>query len=130
MSSAIAPFRLYQGETLDASTKSWTWKINGVPVDLTGYFVEFEVRRSGATALSIAKWNTTNGKLTVGGSSGIISPNLAAAETALLWENGLVKVDADGYLLGSYSLEVTSPLGRVQRLAVGPFIVVPKVYAA
>jgi len=129
MSSAIADFRVYQGETLDSSAKSWCWKIGGVPVDLTGYTVELEVRRSGATALTLAKWTNTNGKLTLGGSSGIIAPNLAATETALLWEPGLVKVDTDGYLLGSYSLEVTSPIGRVQRLAVGRFIVVPKVLA-
>jgi hypothetical protein len=130
MSSAVLDFKIYAGETLDSSAKTWGWKTNGTPVDLTGYSVTLEIRRSGTSAALIAQWTDANGKLTLGGSSGLIAPNLTATETLSLWEPGLVKIDADSYLLGSYLLETTSPSGRVQRLAVGRALVVPRIYAA
>lgn len=127
MSAAVADLVLSQGETFDTNTKNWTWKEGGTPVNITGYSVELEIRRTGATSPSLAVWSTANGKLVVDGPAGKISPNVTAAETAALWEPGLVKDEA-GHLLGSYSLEITSPAGRIQRLLVGRLLLTPKVY--
>ena len=127
MTAAVADLIISCGETLDAAAKSWTWKIDTTPVDLTGYTAELEIRKTSASTAR-AIWNSTNGKLVIEPLLGRISPNVTAAETLALWESNLVATDEGPFGLGTYSLELTSSTGRVQRLLVGRLLLSSKYY--
>jgi hypothetical protein len=88
---------------------------NGTPQNLTGYTAKMDVREtydSNAVALQLS---TTNNRITIDGTNGKISLNVAADNMALA---------PFQYV---YDLEVTSSAGVVDRVVMGTFTVRPEV---
>lgn len=90
------------------------WKINNIPVIMTGYSADMQVRDVSNNL--ITEMSTGNGKATITGSAGEISCDLTAAQTAAL--------AAGTY---SYALNVTDGTGTVTQLLNGAFLVAPSV---
>jgi hypothetical protein len=102
-----------QGSTF---SKQITYKIDDVPVDLSGYSSRLQVRQnhySTTTILDLA--SPTNG-ITLGGSAGTINILISASATSL--------ISAGNFL---YDLELESSSGVVGRIIEGAFIVTPEV---
>lgn len=92
-----------QGATF---SRNMVWKINGNPVDLTGYSARMKMRnKTGVQALSIT--SSAGGGVTLG-SSGEIAILLSATSTS--------RLSPGKY---SYDLELESPDGVVTRLIKG-----------
>lgn len=107
------PTRLYcnQGSTF---SKTLTWNIDGVPVNLTGYTARMQVRSTYASATALV--TLTNGSgITLGTTNGQITLTISAVATAA--------IAAGNYV---YDLELTSG-STVTRLLEGQFIVSPEV---
>ena len=117
---------IYCGTTLDAEVLRFTYKVGGVPVDLTGF-----VGRCSAKGQKGWVFNTSteNGQLTLGGASGQITLNFTAAETSAMWKPGLTPANREGtlYFAGTWDLEIESADGRVQRLLEGRVLLSPEV---
>lgn len=95
-------------------TQRLTWKIDGNPVNLTGYTARMKVKNvvKNFEAISI----TSSSGIALGGSAGTIDLTVSAAD--------MTKVVAGKY---SYDLELVSPGGVVTRLVKGTFTVTPEV---
>jgi hypothetical protein len=98
------------GSTL---AETYTYAIDGVPVNFTGATARMQLRRN-ALGAALMELTTQNGKLTLS-SVGVVTINLTAVETAALSGKGV------------YDLEVVYANGTVQRLIEGAFIVYPEV---
>lgn len=83
---------------------------NGVPVNLTGYTAKMQIRPTpGASELAV-ELSTVNGRITLGGSAGTVTLNVAAAD---------MEFSAGQY---AYDLELTSGSGVVTRVLMGTFL--------
>ena len=71
---------VYQGTTFDLKP---VWKIGGVPVDLTNYSADMQVRYATDTAV-IVELATSNGNATIDGPYGRVNLHLSATQTAAL----------------------------------------------
>ena len=71
---------VYQGTTFQLSP---VWKIGGVPVIMSNYSADMQVRASTDTAI-IVELSTSNGKITIDSAYGRVNLNLTAAQTAAL----------------------------------------------
>jgi hypothetical protein len=101
-----------QGSTFN---KTITYKIENVPVNLTGYSSRLQVRETHYDTSTII--SLTNGSgITLGGSAGTINILISASATAAFNPGNWV-----------YDLEVQSGNGTVDRLIEGSFIVSPEV---
>ncbi len=91
-----------------------TWKIDGNPVNLTGYTARMKVKHvtRNFEVISI----TSSSGITLGGSAGTIDLLVSAAT--------MTTVVPGKY---SYDLELVSPGGVVTRLVKGTFTVTPEV---
>lgn len=122
MIPATYPFTIYCGTTLDADALNFTYKVDGVPVDLTGCSVQMSCRNSRGELLF--DWSTTNGKLVLDGANGRITGNITAVETSELNLLHLpvysIENEMPVYMLGLWCLEITTVSGRVDRLLHGP----------
>lgn len=100
-----------QGATF---TQRLTWKIDGNPVNLTGYTARMKVKNivRNFEVISI----TSSSGITLGGSAGTIDMLVSAAD--------MTRIVAGKY---SYDLELVSPGGVVTRLVKGTFTVTPEV---
>jgi hypothetical protein len=98
--------------------ETWTWRdAAGALVDLTGYTARMSWRdRAGAVALD---FTTENGRITLGGAAGTVTPTATAADTGALPAPAVL----------SYDLFLTSPGGVVTRLLAGDVRVTPRVTA-
>lgn len=102
-----------QGSTFN---RRITYKIDEVPVNLTGYSSRLQVRETHYATDVIADLSTVNGDITLGGSAGTIDILITDAETATF--------DAGTFV---YDLEIEASNGTVDRLIEGNFIVTPEV---
>jgi hypothetical protein len=96
--------------------RTLTYKIDDVPVNLSGYSVAMQIREKPFSKTFIDYLNTDNGKILVTASAGIISLNISASVTANFSSGDYV-----------YDLEISSPSQIVDRLIEGKFKVTPEV---
>jgi hypothetical protein len=101
-----------QGSTF---LKTITYKIDDVPVDLSGYSSRLQVRKTHYTNDLIVNLTSASG-ITLGGSAGTIELLISDETTATFPAGTWV-----------YDLEVESSSGITDRLIEGNFIVTPEV---
>lgn len=78
MATGQYDIKFKQGETFNPT---WTYKIAGVAVNLTGYTARLQMRDATGTLIG-AELNTSNGGITLGGSAGTISPLVTSTASA------------------------------------------------
>jgi hypothetical protein len=104
---------VYKGTTFDLKP---VWKIGGVPVDLSNYTADMQVRYATDTAI-IIELSTANGRATIDGAYGRINLHISAADTTSL--------TAGTY---QYDLNLTNTIdSTVYKILQGVFIVNPSV---
>lgn len=100
---------VYKGTTFDLKP---VWKIGGIPVDLTGYSADMQVRYATDTAV-IIELSTSNGRATIDAAYGRINLHISNSDTS-----GLA---AGTY---QYDLNLTNSVdGTVYKILQGTFIV-------
>ena len=77
--------------------------------DFTGYTARMQVRRMVDSSTILISLTTENGRITLGGPTGVIELNISAADTSTLSNSGV------------YDLEIVSPTGFVSRVLQGNF---------
>jgi hypothetical protein len=129
MKPAVYDLTIYCGTTVDAGTLTFTYKVSGVAVNLTGYSARSQARD--ADDGLIFDLTSLNGGITLGGAAGTISLNLDAQATSALWTGeGSLDSAANGAALydrGVWDLELIAANGRVQRLIQGRLLLSPEV---
>jgi hypothetical protein len=102
-----------QGSTFN---RVLTYKINSASVNLAGYTAAMQIREKPYSTGYISFLNTENGGISLGGSAGTITLNIAASVTS-------------NFLAGDYvfDLELTSTNNTVTKLIEGKFNVTPEV---
>jgi hypothetical protein len=102
-----------QGATF---SKTLTWKIDDVPVDLTGYTARMQAKdKHKTTCAPILNITTENGGIVLGGEDGTIDLLINVSETETFYPKEYV-----------YDLELVSQ-DFVYRVIEGKFIVTPEV---
>lgn len=96
--------------------KTITYKIDDVPVDLTGYSSRLQVRQTHYASSTLLDLSSPDDGMTVGGSAGTIDILISPDTTAALSPGNWV-----------YDLEIESSGGIVSRIIEGSFIVSPEV---
>ena len=82
----------------------------GTVFSLTGYTARMEVRRTLDASSTIVSLTTANGRITINGSTGVITLTLTAVETAALLKSGV------------YDLEIVkTATGAVYKVVRGEF---------
>lgn len=99
---------VYQGATF---TLAPVWKIDGLPVDITGYSIDMQVRPTTDGTL-ITELSTANGRAVISGALGMVTLTLSATETALLTSGTYM-----------YDLNYTAPDLTVTKILTGNFVV-------
>lgn len=99
---------VYKGTTFSLAP---VWKIDNLPVDITGYAAKMQVRATADSSV-IVELSTSNGKAVISGALGKTTLTLTASETATL--------TAGNYF---YDLNLTSPSSVVTKILEGSFIV-------
>ena len=117
---------VYCGETL---TRSMTWRLAGVPVDLTGYSAAITARSVGFPGGDILFTWASPSQISLS-SLGVIAITVSAYDTASLWGAGHhryvgLSAGRGSYHIGDYELNLSSPSSIVYRLLQGDLIVVP-----
>ena len=113
MAAGTLDFTIEQGATFNLLL---TWKINGTPVNLTGYTARLAARVDVEDTEVILSLTTSNGGITLGGSAGTISLDQTATQTTLL--------PAGTYV---YDLELIASNSTVTRLVQGELLISPEV---
>ena len=113
MAAGTLDFTIEQGATFNLLL---TWKIDTVPVNLTGYTARLQARVDVEDSEVIVSLTTSNGGITLGGSAGTISLDQTATQTTLL--------PAGTYV---YDLELISTNSTVTRLVQGELLISPEV---
>lgn len=113
MAAGTLDFTIEQGATFNLLL---TWKINTVPVNLTGYTARLAARVDVEDTEVILSLTTANGGITLGGSAGTISLDQTATQTTLL--------PAGTYV---YDLELIASNSTVTRLVQGELLISPEV---
>lgn len=80
-----------------------------LPWNFTGYTARMQVRRTVESTTTLISLTTENGRITLGGPTGIIELLITAADTAALTSSGV------------YDLEIISSTGVVDRILQGDF---------
>ena len=107
-------YRLVQGDTFQNIP---VWKINSVPVNVTGYSALMQIRKSvGGTILTTL--SSANGHITVGTVDGSFAIYMSPSDTSALQTGEWV-----------YDLQVTAPDGTVTTLLQGGFTINSQVTA-
>ena len=97
---------IQQGATF---TKSFAWKNSGgVPINLTGYTAQMQVRKSVTSPDVIVELSTLNGAIVLGGAAGTVVLSLTALQTAAITAKS-----------GVYDLELKTAGGEVTRFLSG-----------
>jgi len=65
----------------------------GTVFSLTGYTARMEVRRTLDASTTIVSLTTTNGRISINGSTGVITLTLTAVETAALTQSGVYDLE-------------------------------------
>jgi hypothetical protein len=98
---------VYKGTTF---TLSPVWKIDNLPVDLTGYSADLQVRDVSNNL--ITSMSTSNGRATISAGLGQVTVTLTATQTAALTANTY-----------TYALNLTAPDSTVYQILNGNFTV-------
>ena len=98
---------VYKGTTFQLSP---TWKVDNLPVDLTGYTADMQVRDVSNNL--ITELSTGNGRITISAALGTINLTLTATQT-----NALA---AGNY---NYALNLTDSASNVYQILQGAFII-------
>lgn len=107
-------FTIEQGATFK---KRMIWRNkNGRPIDLTGYTAKMQLRTAASSSTSILDLLTSNSRITIDGTHGIIDLLVSATDTAAL-----------SVMTAVYDLILTSPTGTVTRLLEGKITITPGV---
>ena len=101
-----------QGSTY---VQQFTYSIDNIPVDLTGYDARMQVREKYVSKTAIVSLDTDSG-IFLGGDEGTIDVEISSGVTELIVAKDYV-----------YDLELISPSNIVTRLIEGKFIVTPEV---
>jgi len=102
-----------QGATF---SKTLTWKVDDIPVDLTGYSARMQAKDKHKTSCApIINITTENGGISLGGEAGTIELLVSAVDTEEIYPKEYV-----------YDIELVSS-DFVYRLLEGKFIVTPEV---
>ena len=96
-----------QGTTFQLSP---SWKVDNLPVDITGYTADMQVRDVSNNL--ITELSTANGRITLTSALGTVNLTLTAAQTAALTVGNY-----------NYGLNLTSPGGIVYQIIQGAFII-------
>ena len=106
-------FTCPQGSTFQSTL---TYKIDDVPVNLSGYSSRLQVREFHDSSEYITNLTSPSNGLTMGGSAGTIDIFISAEDTT-------------NFIIGDhvYDLEIISPSNVVNRLIEGRFNVTPEV---
>lgn len=99
---------VYKGTTFSLAP---AWKIDNLPVNITGYTADMQVRATADSAI-IVELSTSNGRAVISGALGQTTLKLTATETAAL--------AAGNYF---YDLNLTSPSAVVTKILQGSFVV-------
>jgi len=83
--------------------------------NLTGYTARMQVRRTVESSTTLISLTTENGRISLGGPTGIIELNITAADTATIESSGV------------YDLEIIASNGIVSRILQGNFTLSPEV---
>lgn len=86
-----------------------------LPWNLTGYTARMQVRRTIDSSTTLISLTTENGRISLGGASGVIELNISAADTATITSSGV------------YDLEIIASNGVVSRILQGDFTLSPEV---
>lgn len=105
--------KFYRATTLDITA---TWLIDSVPVNMTGYTADMQVRVSADATAVITEFTTENGHIVLNATTGSIEIIASATFTESLPLGEYV-----------YDLNVTSPSGVVTKLMRGAFVVLDPV---
>lgn len=97
-------------------TETFTYKVGGVAVNLTGYTAAAQIRRSFTNATPLHTLTTGGGGITLGGSAGTITLLIPFATTETFVSGQYI-----------YDLEITSGGGVKDRLIQGTFTVTSEV---
>jgi hypothetical protein len=103
---------VYKGTTF---TLAPVWKIDNLPVDITGYTADMQVRYATDTAI-IVELSTDNGRAVISGALGKVTLTLTASQTAALAANNYI-----------YDLNLTAPDSTVTKILTGAFVVAESV---
>lgn len=103
---------MYKGTTF---TLAPVWKIDNLPVDITGYTADMQVRYATDTAI-IVELSTDNGRAVISGALGKVTLTLTASQTAALAANNYI-----------YDLNLTAPDSTVTKILTGAFVVAESV---
>ena len=103
---------VYKGTTF---TLAPVWKIDNLPVDITGYTADMQVRYATDTAI-IVELSTANGRAVISGALGKVTLTLTASQTAALAANNYI-----------YDLNLTAPDSTVTKILTGAFVVAESV---
>lgn len=83
--------------------------------NFTGYTARMQIRRTIDSSTTLISLTTENGRISLGGASGIIELNITAADTATITSSGV------------YDLEIIASNGVVSRILQGDFTLSPEV---
>lgn len=100
---------VYNGTTFQLSP---VWKVDNLPVDVTGYTADMQVRQFVDSSTILVELSTTNGRITIDGALGQINLALTSTETAGLTPGSYI-----------YDLNIQSPGGYVYKIIQGAFVV-------
>jgi hypothetical protein len=99
---------IYKGTTFQLSP---VWKVDNLPVDLTGYTALMQVRQFTDSSVTV-ELSTANGKIVIAPGLGQINLTLTSAQTTAIAANTY-----------QYDLNLTSPNGYVYKILQGAFVV-------
>ncbi len=102
-------FTIEQGATFNLVM---TWKIDTVPVNLTGYTARLQARVAVEDTATVLSMTTAGGGITLGGAAGTITLDQTATQTTALAVGSFV-----------YDLELISSANFVTRLLQGELII-------
>ena len=103
---------VYKGTTFQLSP---VWKVDNLPVNLTGYTADMQVRQFTDSAI-LVELSTTNGRIVITPALGQVALTLTAAQTAALTSGNY-----------QYDLNLTSPDGIVYKILQGAFVILDSV---
>lgn len=94
------------------STRQFIWKeSDGTPRNLTGWTAAMQVRPSAKSDTVLLDLKTTNGGMSLGGTSGTINVHFKASDTTgVTWSSGV------------YDIELTDPAGKKMRFIEGDLV--------
>ena len=89
---ARVDLKIYQGSDF-LQVVTFLQTAGGTPVDLTGLTGRMQIRQTKAAAAVVMELTTSNGRLTFGGVTGVVTMTLTAAETETILTDGVYDLE-------------------------------------